>query len=97
MENLTATDYIWFLMLGICIGAFFELIFEDNGIGMTAHLIIGILSTIFGGIVFIIMDLAAHLVFAVVCSTLILFLLNIYHIAIYQEKHPTKDQTKPIH
>ena len=93
MENLTTTDFTWFIMLGICIGAFFELIFEDHGIGMTAHIIIGVISCVFGGLVFAVAGLVAHLVFATVCSTLVLFLLDMYYVAINLERNPKDNQT----
>jgi len=98
MENLTATDYTWFIMIGLTLGWLFDLIFEDKGIGMMAHIIVGVSAAIFGGLVFAVTGLEAELIFAVISATLFLFLLDMYHLAIIQEKNaPNKPTTKLIH
>ncbi len=98
MENLTATDYTWFIMIGLTLGWLFDLIFEDKGIGMTTHLIIGVLAAVFGGLVFAVTGLEAELIFAVINATFFLFLLDMFHLAIIQEKNaPKKPTIKLIH
>lgn len=98
MVNLTLTDYTWFIMIGLTLGWFFDLIFENKGIGMILHLVIGVLASLFGGLVFAATGLEAELIFAMISTVFFLFLLDIYHLAIFQEKHsPQKPTTKLKH
>lgn len=96
MENLTATDYVWFVMLGISIGGFFELIFRERGIGMGANILVGVISSIFGGLVFAVHGLASELLYSAYTSMITLLVINIFYNDIWHQKHPSNDSTTRI-
>ncbi len=95
MENLTATDYTWFIMIGLTLGWLFDLIFEDKGIGMMTHLIIGVLTAVFGGLVFAVTGLEAELIFAVINATLFPFLTG--YVSISPSSGKKTQPEKPNH
>ncbi|HKJ30961.1 MAG TPA: hypothetical protein VKA34_03995 [Balneolales bacterium] len=96
MLDLTATDYTWFIMIGLFVGWVSHLIFSDYGINMRNNILVGIVSSFLGGIIFDLFDLGSPEAYALATSILFSFVFNMYYypknkdIFKEEEKHKLK-------
>ena len=93
MLSLTATDYMWFIMIGLSVGWVFYLIFSDRGISEMANIFTGIISAILGGVIFDLMELGVAEAYAALSSILFCYIANMYYYHTKKEVIP-KDKHK---
>lgn len=79
MNQLTATDYTWFIMLGFIVGYVFNLIFIKSKVPTSANLIMGVILGIIGGLIPQIWKAGGNLIIATLVPVITLFVVNIMY------------------
>ena len=97
MHHLTATDYTWFIMIGLTLGWIVQTIFDEKGMNMTLHLASGLFGSFFGGLLFAYLELDGRLVFAAFSSIVLTVLLDVYYVALKKEHEPNQDEVTVVH
>lgn len=87
MHHLTATDYTWFIMIGFMVGFIADLIFHNPKIPWYANIIMGIIFSVLGGLIPLIMGTAGNLIMATWVSFIILFVINVNYIGEMAKLH----------
>lgn len=79
MEELNGTTIYWLISIGLLIGFFTDLIMS-RGVGLAGNLIGGVLGSVIIGVMMIVMNLFAPLVYAALGTIAFLFLVNVFKI-----------------
>ncbi|HKJ44240.1 MAG TPA: hypothetical protein VJ991_00310 [Balneolales bacterium] len=85
MSTLTATDYVWFIMIGLTVGWIFQLIFSEHGVSLFVNLATGVIAAIIGGIIFATVGLIGAEIYAFITAVLICFMMDMYYF--HEGKH----------
>jgi hypothetical protein len=80
MEELNGVTIYWLISIGLIIGYIMELIMGKRGMSLTANLIGGVIGSLIIGILAIILNLFAALVYAAIGTIAFLFLCNIFNL-----------------
>lgn len=80
MEVLDGTTIFWFIAIGMVAGAITKVALWNNGVGIITNLIAGIVGSVVVGSISVILEFPGSLIFAVVGSISILFILNVFHL-----------------
>jgi len=79
MEELNGVTIYWLISIGLLIGFFTDLMMT-RGVGLAGNLIGGVIGAVVIGVMFILMNLFAPLVYAALGTIAFLFLVNVFKI-----------------
>ena len=79
METLNGTTIFWLVTLGLTVGFTVKLIMGDEGINMPTNLIFGVIGSTLIGSVSMIMGVSGSLLFALLATLAVLFVVNVFH------------------
>lgn len=79
MESISSTSIFWFIALGLTVGAIFGLIVKKEGVSVKKNIIAAVFASILTGSMAIIMGFGDGLLFALLGTLAILFLVNAFH------------------
>ncbi len=80
MEVLDAATIFWFFALGLLAGGLTKIALGKMGVSLVPNLITGVIGSIVVGSVAIIFQFPGSLIFALLGSISILFILNVFHL-----------------
>jgi uncharacterized membrane protein YeaQ/YmgE (transglycosylase-associated protein family) len=80
MEVLDGTTIFWFIAIGLIAGAITKVSLWDKGVELVSNLIAGIIGSVVVGSICVMLELPGSIIFAVVGSVSILFILNVFHL-----------------
>lgn len=80
MEVLDGTIIFWFIALGLVIGSLVKVALWNNGVQLVSNLIGGVLGSVIVGSIAVIFQMPGSLIFALLGSVSILFILNVFHL-----------------
>ena len=79
MNALNGTLIFWFITLGLILGAIFGSIIKKEGITIIANLVWGTIGSVLTGSVALVLGFSDGLMFALVGTLAVLFLVNVFH------------------
>lgn len=79
MEALNGTLLFWFISVGLLVGALTKVLLWNRGVKLVTNLVGGVLGAIVVGAISIFLEFPGSLVFALMGSISILFILNVFH------------------
>ncbi len=80
MYTLAATDYVWFVMVGLSMGLVGFLLFESHGVTIIANLLTGTIASILGGLTGAILGLGTPLLTAFLFALTALVMFNLWNL-----------------
>lgn len=80
MEVLDTATLFWFFALGLLAGGLTKLALGKMGVNLIPNLVAGVLGAIVVGCVALIFQFPGSLIFALLGSISILFILNVFHL-----------------
>lgn len=85
MEALSGTLVFWFISVGLVVGALTKVLVWNRGVKLVTNLVAGVLGAVVVGAISVFLEFPGSLIFALVGSISILFILNVFHA---QESEP---------
>lgn len=79
MEVLSGTLIFWFISVGLVVGALTSVLIWNRGVKLVTNLVGGVLGALVVGVISVYLEFPGSLVFALVGSISILFILNVFH------------------
>lgn len=86
MEELNGVTIYWLISIGLLIGYIIDLIMIKRGIGVIGNIFWGAVSSVIIGVLVIMLELFAPLIYATLGSISFLFLVNVFSF------HASEDQ-----
>lgn len=86
MEALSGTLIFWFISVGLVVGALTKVLIWNRGVKLVTNLVAGVLGAVVVGAISAYFEFPGSLIFALVGSISILFILNVFHA---QESEPS--------
>ena len=80
MYTLVATDWVWFVMVGLSIGLMFFLVFESHGVTIFANLAFGTVASLIGGITAALLGLGTPLLASFLFTLIALVMFNVWNL-----------------
>lgn len=79
MEALSGTLVFWFISVGLVVGALTKVLIWNKGVKLVTNLVGGVLGAVVVGVISVYLEFPGSLIFALVGSISILFILNVFH------------------
>lgn len=80
MEVLDGTTIFWFIAIGLIAGAATKVFLWNEGVELISNLIAGAIGSVVVGSICVMLEFPGSMIFAVVGSISILFILNVFHL-----------------
>lgn len=80
MEVLDGTTIFWLITIGMTAGALTKFALWSEGVGLVSNLTAGVIGSVVVGSICIILEFPSSMIFAVLGSIAILFILNVFHL-----------------
>lgn len=80
MEELNVSTLFWLFTMGLLAGLVMRLVINTEGVSLEANIIWGVTASVILGTVFSILELAGGLLFTLISTLAVLFLVNIFHL-----------------
>jgi uncharacterized membrane protein YeaQ/YmgE (transglycosylase-associated protein family) len=97
MHHLTATDYTWFVMIGLTVGYIGDLLFHNEKVSWWTNLLLGIAGAFVGGLIPVISGTGGNLMMAGWVSFILLLLINVQYIGEMAKLHTHEPKDEKPH